>query len=165
MSTYNVAIVGAGPAGYFSAQALQGLSNNQLTFKVDLFERLPTPWGLVRSGVAPDHQKIKSVSKVFEKISDNQNFRLFANVEVGRDVSLDALKSAYDAVILAVGTPLGKRLGIPGEDLLNCGRQRNLFLGITVILTTVMLVLIFQGSEPSLLGQEMLRWMSRVCWP
>ena len=119
MSTYNVAIVGAGPAGYFSAQALQGLSNNQSTFKVDLFERLPTPWGLVRSGVAPDHPKIKSVSKVFEKISDDQNFRLFANVEVGRDVSLDALKSAYDAVILAVGTPLGKRLGIPGEDLLN----------------------------------------------
>ena len=119
MSTYNVAIVGAGPAGYFSAQALQGLSNNQLTFKVDLFEKLPTPWGLVRSGVAPDHPKIKSVSKVFEKISDDQNFRLFANVEVGRDVSLDALKSAYDAVILAVGTPLGKRLGIPGEDLLN----------------------------------------------
>ncbi|NDB08630.1 MAG: glutamate synthase subunit beta, partial [Actinobacteria bacterium] len=78
MSTYNVAIVGAGPAGYFSAQALQGLSNNQSTFKVDLFERLPTPWGLVRSGVAPDHPKIKSVSKVFEKISDNQNFRLFA---------------------------------------------------------------------------------------
>ncbi len=115
-----MAIVGAGPAGYFSAQALQGLSNNQSTFKVDLFERLPTPWGLVRSGVAPDHPKIKSVSKVFEKISDNQNFRLFANVEVGRDISLDALKSAYDAVILAVGTPLGKRLGIPGEDLLNC---------------------------------------------
>ena len=119
MSTYNVAIVGAGPAGYFSAQALQGLSNNQLTFKVDLFEKLPTPWGLVRSGVSPDHPKIKSVSKVFEKISDNQNFRLFANVEVGKDISLDALKSAYDAVILAVGTPLGKRLGIPGEDLLN----------------------------------------------
>jgi ferredoxin--NADP+ reductase len=120
VSTYNVAIVGAGPAGYFSAQALQGLSNNQYIFKVDLFERLPTPWGLVRSGVAPDHPKIKSVSKVFEKISDDQNFRLFANVEVGRDISLDALKSAYDAVILAVGTPLGKRLGIPGEDLLNC---------------------------------------------
>jgi ferredoxin--NADP+ reductase len=114
-----VAIVGAGPAGYFSAQALQNLSNDDFTFKVDLFEKLPTPWGLVRSGVAPDHPKIKSVSKVFEKISDDSNFRLFANIEVGRDVSLDALKSAYDAVILAVGTPLGKRLGIPGEDLLN----------------------------------------------
>ena len=120
MSTYRVAIVGAGPAGYFSAQALQSFSNDDLTFKVDLFEKLPTPWGLVRSGVAPDHPKIKSVSKVFEKISDDSNFRLFANIEVGRDVSLDALKSAYDAVILAVGTPLGKKLGIPGEDLLNC---------------------------------------------
>lgn len=120
MSTYRVAIVGAGPAGYFSAQALQGLSNDDMAFKVDLFEKLPTPWGLVRSGVAPDHPKIKSVSKVFEKISDDPNFRLFANVEVGNDISLDSLKEAYDAVILAVGTPIGKKLGIPGEDLRNC---------------------------------------------
>lgn len=120
MSTYRVAIVGAGPAGYFSAQALQGLSNDHMAFKVDLFEKLPTPWGLVRSGVAPDHPKIKSVSKVFEKISDNPNFRLFANVEVGKDIALDSLKDVYDAVILAVGTPTGKKLGIPGEDLCNC---------------------------------------------
>jgi len=120
VSTYRVAIVGAGPAGYFSAQVLQGLSNDDMAFKVDLLEKLPTPWGLVRSGVAPDHPKIKSVSKVFEKISDEPNFRLFANVEVGKDISLDSLKDAYDAVILAVGTPIGKKLGIPGEDLRNC---------------------------------------------
>jgi len=120
VSTYRVAIVGAGPAGYFSAQALQGLSNDDMAFKVDLFEKLPTPWGLVRSGVAPDHPKIKSASKVFEKISDDPNFRLFAHVEVGNDISLDSLKDAYDAVILAVGTPIGKKLGIPGEDLPNC---------------------------------------------
>lgn len=120
MSIYRIAIVGAGPAGYFSAQALQSLSTYETTFKVDLFERLPTPWGLVRSGVAPDHPKIKSVAKVFEQISDDVNFRLFANVEVGRDISLESLQSAYDAVILAVGTPVGKRLGIPGEELLNC---------------------------------------------
>ena len=120
MSTYRVAIVGAGPAGYFSAQALEGLSNDDTAFKVDLFEKLPTPWGLVRSGVAPDHPKIKSASKVFEKISDDPNFRLFAHVEVGNDISLDSLKDAYDAVILAVGTPIGKKLGIPGEDLRNC---------------------------------------------
>ena len=120
MSIYRVAIVGAGPAGYFSAQALQSLSNEKTTFKVDLFEKLPTPWGLVRSGVAPDHPKIKSVSKVFEKISDDPNFRLFANVEVGQDLSLEELKSNYDAVVLAVGTPSGKKLGIPGENLANC---------------------------------------------
>ena len=87
---------------------------------MDLFERLPTPWGLVRSGVAPDHSKIKSVSRVFESISNVPNFRLFANIEVGRDIALDSLKTAYDVVILAVGTPVAKRLGIPGEDFLNC---------------------------------------------
>ena len=120
MRKFRVAIVGAGPAGYFSAQAFQMLSNEESIYKVDLFERLPTPWGLVRSGVAPDHPKIKSVSKVFEKISDDLNFRLFANVEVGQDITLESLMFAYDAVILAVGTPTGKSLGIPGEKLTNC---------------------------------------------
>ena len=119
MSTFRVAIVGAGPAGYFSAQALQSHSSEKTTFKVDLFEKLPTPWGLVRSGVAPDHPKIKSVSKVFEKVSDDPNFRLFANVEIGKDIALYALKNAYDAVIIATGTPMGRRLNIPGENLQN----------------------------------------------
>jgi len=92
MAAYKVAIVGAGPAGYFAAQALQNLANDDRAFEIDMIERLPTPWGLVRSGVAPDHPKIKTVSKVFEKIATAENFRLFANVEVGK-------------------------LGIPGEDL------------------------------------------------
>ncbi|MEY2723922.1 MAG: hypothetical protein RIR93_738, partial [Actinomycetota bacterium] len=80
---------------------------------------LPTPWGLVRSGVAPDHPKIKSVSKVFEKVATAGNLSLFGNVEVGRDISLDQLKAKYDAVILATGTSVGKKLGIPGEELPN----------------------------------------------
>ena len=117
MAQYKVAIVGAGPAGYFAAQALQNLQNEELTFSIDLIERLPTPWGLVRSGVAPDHPKIKTVAKVFEKVATAGNVRLFANVELGKDLSLEDLKSAYDAVIIATGSSLGKKLGIPGEDL------------------------------------------------
>jgi len=117
MAAYKVAIVGAGPAGYFAAQALQNLANDDRVFEIDMIERLPTPWGLVRSGVAPDHPKIKTVSKVFEKIASQETFRLFANVEVGDDVTIAQLKDRYDAVIIATGTSLGKTLGIPGENL------------------------------------------------
>ncbi len=111
-------IVGAGPAGYFAAQALQNLGTPELQFSIDMIERLPTPWGLVRSGVAPDHPKIKSVSKVFEKIARTEKFRLFANVELGSDVTIGQLQEKYDAVVIATGSTIGKTLGIPGEDLL-----------------------------------------------
>jgi ferredoxin--NADP+ reductase len=114
---FKVAIVGAGPAGYFAAQALQNLANDQRSFEIDMIERLPTPWGLVRSGVAPDHPKIKTVAKVFEKIAAAEKFRLFANVEVGSEVTVAQLQEKYDAVIIATGSSLGKKLGIPGEDL------------------------------------------------
>jgi ferredoxin--NADP+ reductase len=114
---FKVAIVGAGPAGYFAAQALQNLTNDDQVFEIDMIERLPTPWGLVRSGVAPDHPKIKTVSKVFEKIATAENFRLFANVEIGSDVTVAELQEKYDAVIIATGSSIGKKLGIPGEDL------------------------------------------------
>jgi ferredoxin--NADP+ reductase len=114
---FKVAIVGAGPAGYFAAQALQNLTNDDQVFEIDMIERLPTPWGLVRSGVAPDHPKIKTVSKVFEKIATAENFRLFANVEIGSDVTVAQLQEKYDAVIIATGSSIGKKLGIPGEDL------------------------------------------------
>ena len=116
---YKVAIVGAGPSGYFAAQALQNSVTEDLTFAIDMIERLPTPWGLVRSGVAPDHPKIKTVSKVFEKIASEPNFRLFGNVELGKDLLLEDLTSRYDAVIMATGSAIGKKLGIPGEDLAN----------------------------------------------
>ena len=117
MPLFKVAIVGAGPAGYFAAQALQNQQNEDRSFAIDMIERLPTPWGLVRSGVAPDHPKIKTVSKVFEKIAADPNFRLFANVEIGSEISVAQLKEKYDAVVIATGSALGKTLGIPGEDL------------------------------------------------
>jgi ferredoxin--NADP+ reductase len=117
MARYTVAIVGAGPAGYFAAQALQNMQNDELMFSIDIIERLPTPWGLVRSGVAPDHPKIKTVAKVFEKVATAGNVRLFANVELGSGISLQNLKDAYDAVVIATGSSIGKKLGIPGEDL------------------------------------------------
>ena len=117
MPTFKVAIVGAGPAGYFAAQALQNAQSDNKTFAIDMIERLPTPWGLVRSGVAPDHPKITTVSKVFEKIATAGNFRLFGNVELGTDIELGDLQAKYDAVILATGTSLGRKLGIPGEGL------------------------------------------------
>jgi ferredoxin/flavodoxin---NADP+ reductase len=117
LSKFKVAIVGAGPAGYFAAQALLNLANEDRSFEIDMIERLPTPWGLVRSGVAPDHPKIKTVAKVFEKIATNENFRLFANVEIGSEISIAQLQEKYDAVIIATGSSLGKSLGIPGENL------------------------------------------------
>jgi ferredoxin--NADP+ reductase len=117
MKSYKIAIVGAGPAGYFAAQALQNLATEELSFSIDMIERLPTPWGLVRSGVAPDHPKIKTVSKVFEKIANTPGFRLFANIELGSDLTIEQLKERYDAVVIATGSARGKKLGIPGEDL------------------------------------------------
>jgi ferredoxin--NADP+ reductase len=116
---YKVAIVGAGPAGYFTAQSFQKAQSDDLSFTIDMIERLPTPWGLVRSGVAPDHPKIKTVSKVFEKIAKEPSFRLFANVELGKDVSLKDLRDQYDVVVLATGASKGRKLGIPGEELKN----------------------------------------------
>jgi ferredoxin/flavodoxin---NADP+ reductase len=129
MLHYTVAIIGAGPAGYFAAQALHNMQNEERTFAIDMIERLPTPWGLVRSGVAPDHPKIKTVSKVFEKIAADPNFRLFANVEIGSEITVAELQEKYDAVIIATGSSLGKRLGIPGENL----PGSILYLGITLI--------------------------------
>ena len=119
MPHYKIAIVGAGPSGYFAAQALQNSVTENLTFKIDMIERLPTPWGLVRSGVAPDHPKIKTVAKVFEKVAAEPGFRLFGNVELGKDISLADLTKKYDAVVMATGSSIGKKLGIPGEDLAN----------------------------------------------
>lgn len=113
-----VAIVGSGPSGFYAASAL--LERPDLDARVDMFERLPIPWGLVRFGVAPDHPKIKSVAAVFEKIAAHESFRFFGNIEVGTGASgigRDELVRRYDAVIYAVGTREGRRLGIPGEDL------------------------------------------------
>ena len=117
MKQYRIALIGAGPAGYFAAQALQNSQTEDLKFSIDMIEKLPTHWGLVRSGVAPDHPKIKTVSKVFEKIATTEGFQLFCNVELGKDVLLAELEANYDAVVIATGSSRGKKLGIPGEDL------------------------------------------------
>jgi len=110
-----VAVVGAGPAGFFVAEAL--LKRDGPVFEVDLFERLPTPFGLVRAGVAPDHQKIKSVTRTFEKTAQHGRFRFLGNVSVGRDVTHADLLTHYDQVIYAIGASGDRRLGIPGEEL------------------------------------------------
>ena len=110
-----VAIVGAGPAGYYAAGALIAQKTGPVS--IDIFDRMPTPFGLVRYGVAPDHAKIKAVIRVFEKISGDPRVRFFGNVDCGRDLTHDDLKRSYDAVIYAFGASADRRLGIPGEDL------------------------------------------------
>jgi ferredoxin--NADP+ reductase len=112
---YRVAVVGSGPAGFYAVGAL--LASEEPRFEVDLIERLPTPWGLVRLGVAPDHPNIKAVSRAFEKIAGTEGFRFLGNVEVGRDVTHDELIASYAAVVYAFGAQSDRRLGIPGEDL------------------------------------------------
>jgi len=109
-----VAVVGSGPAGFYAAGALL---DADIPVEVDMIERLPTPWGLVRLGVAPDHPKLKTVSRAFERIASKPGFRFFGNVEVGRDLSAGDLAGLYDAVVYAFGAQTDRRLGIPGEDL------------------------------------------------
>jgi ferredoxin--NADP+ reductase len=113
-ATLRVAIVGSGPAGFYTAGALL---DADVPVEVDMIERLPTPWGLVRLGVAPDHPKLKTVSRAFERIADKPGFRFLGNVEVGRDLHHEDLIRLYDAVVYACGAQTDRRLGIPGEDL------------------------------------------------
>jgi ferredoxin/flavodoxin---NADP+ reductase len=112
--TLRVAVVGSGPAGFYAAGHLLDAEE---PVEVDMIERLPTPWGLVRLGVAPDHPKIKAVSKAFERIAAQPGFRFLGGVEVGRDLTHDDLCRLYDAVVYAVGAQSDRRMGIPGEDL------------------------------------------------
>ena len=112
---FRVAVVGSGPAAFYAAGHLLDAGAGA---EVDMLERLPTPWGLVRLGVAPDHPNIKAVSRAFEKIALKPGFRFLGNVEVGRDVTPSELQEQYEAVIYAVGAQTDRRLGIPGEDLL-----------------------------------------------
>jgi ferredoxin--NADP+ reductase len=110
-----VAVVGSGPAGFYAADAL--LKSDDPQVEVDVIDRLPTPWGLVRLGVAPDHENIKAVSRAFEKTAAKEGFRFFGNVEVGSTVLHEELLTIYDAVVYTVGAQTDRRLGIPGEDL------------------------------------------------
>lgn len=119
MRPYHVAIVGSGPSGFFAAASLLKAADtsDEIDVAVDMLEMLPTPWGLVRSGVAPDHPKIKSISKAFEKTAEDPRFRFFGNLVVGDHVQAAELAEQYDAVIYAVGAQSDKPLNIPGEDL------------------------------------------------
>ena len=110
-----VAIVGAGPTGYYAADHL--LRQDGVVVEVDLFDRLPTPYGLVRFGVAPDHQKIKSVTAAFDKVAANPRFRFYGHVELGKDLGLDDLRRHYDQILYCTGAQTDRRMGIPGEDL------------------------------------------------
>ncbi|MCC6152498.1 MAG: FAD-dependent oxidoreductase [Candidatus Hydrogenedentes bacterium] len=109
-----VAIVGSGPSGFYAAEAL---FKSDLTVQVDMFDRLPTPFGLVRGGVAPDHPKIKNVTKVYDKIAQHERFSFLGNVNIGKDIKVEELRQYYDAILFATGAETDNRLGIPGEDL------------------------------------------------
>ena len=109
----NVAVIGSGPSGFYTVDALR---KSDKDVRVDIIERLPTPFGLIRGGVAPDHQTTKKVARVYEKTALADGVAYYGNVEVGRDVSLEELKEMYDAIVLAVGAPRDRKLGIPGED-------------------------------------------------
>ena len=110
-----VAVVGAGPSGFYAVEALLKALGSAV--RVDLFDRLPTPFGLVRGGVAPDHQKIKSVTAVYDKTAADPRVRFFGNVKLGRDLAVDDLRSRYHRIVYAVGCESDRHMKIPGEDL------------------------------------------------
>jgi len=110
-----VAIVGSGPSGFYAAESL--FRHKGLHVRIDVFDRLPTPYGLVRYGVAPDHQKMKAVIRVYEQTASNPAFRFFGNVQLGRDVSVEDLRRHYDQIVYAFGSETDRKLGVPGEDL------------------------------------------------
>ena len=110
-----IAIVGSGPSGFYTAAAL--FKQDSEPIEVDFFDRLPTPYGLVRGGVAPDHQNIKAVIRVYDKLARRDQLRFFGNVMVGRDLTLDDLRRSYDQIVIAAGNESHRRLGVPGEDL------------------------------------------------
>lgn len=110
-----VAVIGSGPSGFYAAEHLQ--EQPGLEVQIDMYDRLPTPFGLVRGGVAPDHQKIKSVTRVYDKIAAHPEFRFYGNVEMGRDITHEDLQAYYHAIIYAVGARTDRRMGIPREHL------------------------------------------------
>ena len=113
----HIAIVGSGPAGYYTAEAAVKKWGEEA--RIDVIDRLPVPFGLIRTGVAPDHQSIKLVSRRYEKTALSDNVRFVGNVSVGSDVSIAELQSLYDAVILATGAPNDRQLDLDGHDLAN----------------------------------------------
>ncbi|MDO8292313.1 MAG: FAD-dependent oxidoreductase [Gallionella sp.] len=121
-----VAIIGSGPAGFYAAEAL--LRRTDTVVHVDMFDRLPTPYGLVRGGVAPDHQSIKTVARVYEKTAARPTFRFLGNVCLGRDVMVEDLRRHYHQIVYAIGSEADRRLGIPGEGMPRC-TPASVFIG------------------------------------
>jgi len=117
MAIRHIAIIGSGPAGYYTAEAAQKAFGEDV--RVDIFDCLPVPYGLIRTGVAPDHQSIKGVSRRYEKVALTDNVRFVGNVTIGKDVAVAELQELYDAVVLATGAPKDRDLGISGENLGN----------------------------------------------
>ncbi len=117
MTMRHIAIIGSGPAGYYTAEAAQKAFGGDV--RVDIFDCLPVPYGLIRTGVAPDHQSIKGVSRRYETVALSDNVRFVGNVSVGKDVSIEELQGLYDAIVLATGAPKDRDLGISGADLGN----------------------------------------------
>jgi NADPH-dependent glutamate synthase beta subunit-like oxidoreductase len=111
----HIAVIGSGPAGYYTAEACQKKFGDDV--RIDIIDQLPVPYGLIRFGVAPDHQSIKAVAKRYEAVNQTNNVRFVGNVAVGQDVSVAELQKLYDAVILATGAPNDRKLGLPGDDL------------------------------------------------
>ncbi len=112
---HHIAIIGSGPAGYYTAEGCQKTFGADV--RIDIIDRLPVPYGLIRTGVAPDHQSIKGVSRRYEAVALSDTVRFVGNVSVGSDVSIEELRGLYDAVVLATGAPSDRRLGVPGDDL------------------------------------------------
>ena len=111
----HVAVIGSGPAGYYTAEACEKLFGDGV--RIDVIDRLPVPYGLIRSGVAPDHQSIKAVARRYEATAMGEHVRFVGNVTIGQDVSVAELLALYDAVVIATGAPADRPLGIPGDDL------------------------------------------------
>ena len=153
----HIAIVGSGPAGYYTAEAAQKMWSDDV--RVDVFDALPVPFGLIRTGVAPDHQSIKGVSRRYEKVATSDNVRFVGNVTIGSDVTIAELQELYDAVVLATGAPNDRTLAIAGADLDNVFGSAE-FVGITGIPNSPRSTPIFPARLPS--WSE--RGMSRSTW-
>ena len=128
-----VAIVGSGPSGFYAADAL---IKAEQAVTIDMYDRLPTPFGLVRGGVAPDHPKIKNVIRIYERTAKDAAFSFLGNVHVGRDVSVEELRAHYDAVIFTCGAETDRTLNIPGIDLAGSHTATSSWAGTTATPTT-----------------------------
>src|SRR5438045_9118375 len=114
MAPLQIAIIGSGPAGCYAAERLVREAPG---CRIDIIDRLPTPYGLVRAGVAPDHQSTKAITRVFDRVLTREGVAFWGNVEIGRDATLAELRQLYDAVVIATGAPAPRKLGVPGEAL------------------------------------------------